>query len=54
MVVWPQTDHKKKIKIKFGGGISGPFIKECCRLSLEVLEQSHEFTTLQEIKLAVC
>ena len=34
----------------FGGGISG----QCCCLSLEVLEQSHEFTNLQGIKLAAC
>ena len=46
LAVWP---HKKKIK--FGGGISGPFIKERCRLSLE---QNHEFANLQEVKLAVC
>ena len=32
--------------IKFDGGVSGPFIKEHCHLSLEVLEQSHEFANL--------
>ena len=53
--VWPQTDCKKTlVEFKFGGGISDPFIKERCHLSLEVLEQSHEFTNLQEIKLAAC
>ena len=35
---------------KFGGGVSGSFIN----FSLEVLEQSREFTNLQEVKLAVC
>ena len=29
-------------------------LKERCHLSLEVLEQSHKFTNLQEIKLAAC
>ena len=39
------TDHTKILgEFKFGSGVSGPFIKECCRLSLEALEQSHEFT----------
>ena len=33
-------------------GVSSLFIKECCCLSLEVLEQSREFANLQEIKLA--
>ena len=28
----------------------GWFIKERCRLSLKVLEESHEFANLQEIK----
>ena len=32
----------------------GPFIRERCRLSLEVLEQSRKFAVLQEIKLAAC
>ena len=41
-------------EFKFGGGVSGPFIKERCRFLLEVLEQSHEFANLQEIKLAAC
>ena len=41
-------------EFKFGGGVSGPFIKEHCRFLLEVLEQSHEFANLQEIKLAAC
>ena len=36
-------------EFKFGGGASGPFIKERCCLSLEVLEQSHEFANLQEL-----
>ena len=36
------------MEFKFGGGASGLFIKERCRLSLEVLEQSHEFANLQE------
>ena len=31
LAVWPQTNPKKKIK--FGGGISGLFIKESCHLS---------------------
>ena len=39
---------------KFGDGVSGPFIKERCRLSLELLEQNHDFAKLQEIKLAAC
>ena len=40
--------------IKFDGGVSGPFIKKRCRLSIQALEQGHEFANLQEIKLAVC
>ena len=48
------TIKKILVEFKFGGGVSGPLIKERCRLSLEVLEQSHEFTNLQEIKLAAC
>ena len=48
LVVWPQTDHKNIwAEFKFGSGISGPFIKEFCRLSFEVLEQRHEFANLQ-------
>ena len=39
---------------KFGGDISGLFMKERYHLSLEVLEQSHGFANLQEIKLPVC
>ena len=55
LAVWPQTDRKKiRVEFKFGGDISGPFIRERYRLSLEVLEQSHEFANLQEIKLAEC
>ena len=55
LVVWPQTNRKKILaEFKFGSGVSGPFIKERCRLSLEVLEQSHELAILQEIKLAAC
>ena len=42
------------VEFKFVGGVSGLFIKERCRLLLEVLEQSHEFANLQEIKLAAC
>ena len=54
-MVWPQTDRKNiLVKFKFGGGVSGSFIEESCHLSLEVLEQSHEFANLQEIKLTVC
>ena len=54
-MVRPQSDCKKILaEFKFGGGVSGPFIKEHCCLLLEVLEQSHEFTNLQEIKLAAC
>ena len=34
------TEKKKLVEFKFGGGIPGLFIKECCCLSLEVLEQS--------------
>ena len=41
-------------EFNFGGGISGPFIKEHAFLSLEVLGQSHEFANLQETKLAAC
>lgn len=37
---------------RFGGGVSGPFIKEHCHFSLGVLEQSHELENLQEIKIA--
>ena len=45
--VWPQINFKKILaEFKFGGGISSPFIKEHCRLLLEVLEQSHEFENL--------
>ena len=41
LAVWPQTDHEKILaEFKFDGSVSGPFIKERCRLSLEVLEQS--------------
>ena len=39
---------------KFGSGASVPFIKKRCHFSLEVLEQSHKFENLQEIKLAAC
>ena len=46
LVVCPQTD-RNKIIFKFDGGVSGRFIKECCNLLLEVLEQSHEFTNLE-------
>ena len=50
---WPQTDCKKILKeFKFDGSVSGLFIEEHCRLSLEVLE--HELADLQEIKLALC
>ena len=54
LVVWPQTDRKKILaEFKFGSGVvSGLFITEQRRLSLEALEQSHEFANLQEIKLA--
>ena len=45
---------KLTVKNKFGGGASSPFIQVHCCLSLEVLEQSHEFANLQEIKLAAC
>ena len=55
LVVCPQTDRIKiLVEFKFGDGASGSFIKEHCRLLLEVLEQSHEFANLQEMKLAVC
>ena len=48
----PNRDRKVILaELKFGGGPSGPFIKERCRLLLEILEQSHEFANLQEIKL---
>ena len=54
-VVWPQADCKKfLVEFQFGSGISSSFIKERYRLSLEVLEQTHEFANLQEIKLAAC
>ena len=34
LAVWPQTDYTKMLaEFKFGGGISGRFIKEQCRLS---------------------
>ena len=42
------------VDFKFGGGVSGLFIRECCRLSLEVLEQSQEFANLQKINPAAC
>ena len=43
MAVRPQTEGKKILaEFKFGSGVSGPFIKEHCCLSLEVLEQSNE------------
>ena len=49
LAVWPQTDRKNILaEFKFGGGVAGPFIKECCCLSLEVLEQSHEFTNYKK------
>ena len=41
-------------EFKFGDGTSGLFIREHFPLSLKVLEQSHEFANLQEIKLTVC
>ena len=44
MAVW--IVKKILAEFKLGGGVSGPFIKECCHLSLEVLEQSHEFANL--------
>ena len=51
-MVWPQTNHKRILaEFKFGRGVSGPFIKERCRLSVEALEQSHDFTNLQGVKL---
>ena len=47
LAVWPQSDCKKILaEFKFGGGVSGLFIKEHCCLLLEVLEQSHEFENL--------
>ena len=60
MAVRPQSDCKKILaEFKFGGGVSGPFIKEHCHLLLEVLEQSHEFENLQNqqhasTELATC
>ena len=43
LAVLPETDRKKILaEFKFGSGVSGPFIKEHCCLSLEVLEQSNE------------
>ena len=42
------------MEFKFGGGVSGLFIKECWGLLLETLEQSQEFANLQEIKLWQC
>ena len=55
LAVWPQTNCQKILaEFKFGSGVSGPFIKQRCHLSLEALEQSHEFPNLQEIKLAAC
>ena len=54
-MVWPKTDSKKLlVEFKLGNGASGSFIRECFPLSLEVLEQSHEFANLQESKPAVC
>ena len=48
----PNQPYKNIGGFEFGGGASGLFIKEHCRLSLEVPEQSHEI--LQGIKLAEC
>ena len=45
------TIQKYWRNLKFGDGVSGPFIRPS---PAEVLEQSHEFANLQEIKLAVC
>ena len=42
----PNQLYKILAGFKFGGGVSGPFIKEQCHLSLEALEQSHEFANL--------
>ena len=40
LAVWPQTDYiKMSAEFKFGGGISGPFIKESCRLLLRHLNK---------------
>ena len=53
--ILPQTDCKKTLaETKFGSGASVPFIKKRCRFSLEVLEQSHKFENLQEIKVVAC
>ena len=41
-------------EFKFGGGNSGPFIKEHYHFSLDALEQAHEFANSQEKKLAAC
>ena len=55
MAAWPQTDRKRTLaQFKFGSGVSGLFIEEHCHLLLEALKQSHEFTNLQEMKLAAC
>ena len=54
LAVFPETDRRKILAgFKFGSGVSGPFIKGHCCLSLEGLE-SREFTNLQDIKLTVC
>ena len=39
----PKPTVKILAEFKFGGGVLGSFIKERCRLSLEILEQNHEF-----------
>ena len=36
----PKPTVKILVEFKFGGGASGPFIKEHCHLSVELLEKS--------------
>ena len=43
LAVGPQTNYKKILaEFKFGSGASVLFIKKCCYLSLEVIEQNHK------------
>ena len=55
-LIWqfgPKLTIKKILaEFKFGGGASGPFFKEHCHLSLEILEQSLEFTNIKNFKHA--
>ena len=55
-MVWPQTDCKKILaEFKFGGGASGPLIKEHVAVShLRYLNKAMSFANLQEINSYMC